>query len=335
MAGWLERCWYGKNQPLRALAPLEWLFCSIAKSRRESYSRSKKPYRAPVPVLVVGNISVGGTGKTPFTLWLLELLRANGYRPGVISRGYGGKASAYPFEVTASSASAEAGDEPLMLVQRSGCPLVVDPNRSRAAEHLLSLHNCDVIVSDDGLQHYALARDIEIAVVDSQRGLGNGRCLPVGPLREQPGRLNEVDHVVLNGASAGFEYPGGCVMQLQPSPIKRLDGSLAELQPQKVHAIAGIGNPQRFFETLSAMGYTVLQHPFPDHHDYRAADLRFDDDYPVLMTEKDAVKCRAFDSDNRYYLPITAQLPAAFAEQMTEQVKALATKYERIRNSDG
>ncbi len=336
MAGWLERSWYGSNRPLLPLAPLEWLFCSVAASRRAAYSSGdKSPYRAPVPVVVVGNISIGGTGKTPFTLWLLELLKAQGYRPGVVSRGYGGKAPTYPFEVTPASSVLEAGDEPLMLVQRSGCPLVVDPDRGRAAAHLLDLHQCDLIISDDGLQHYALARDIEIAVVDSQRGLGNGRCLPVGPLRESPERLDEVDFVVINGEAGGFEFAGGHTMLLCPTATTKLNGEVADLPLQSVHAIAGIGNPQRYFDCLTELGYSVLPHPFPDHHAYRSEDLQFDDNYPILMTEKDAVKCRAFGSDNRYYLPINAQLPSSMAKQLIEKIAALAASYERIRNSDG
>jgi tetraacyldisaccharide 4'-kinase len=310
---------------------LEWLFCSVAAARRSVYTEGKKTsYRAPVPVIVVGNISVGGTGKTPFTLWLLELLVDQGYRPGVISRGYGGKAPHYPVEVTASSCCVEVGDEPLMLVQRSGCPLVVDPDRGRAAAHLLALHDCDLIISDDGLQHYALARDLEIAVVDGQRGLGNGRCLPVGPLREAPERLDQVDYVVINGASAEFDYPGGHIMTLCPGQVMTLDGNVADLPPQGVHAVAGIGNPQRYFDTLATMGYTVIPHPFSDHHDYRSEELDFDDDRPLLMTEKDAVKCRAFGSDNRYYLPITAQLPPLLAEQLIERINLLTTRAQAL-----
>ncbi|MEH6648986.1 MAG: tetraacyldisaccharide 4'-kinase [Motiliproteus sp.] len=336
VSDWFEQRWYGTNQPLRVLAPLEWLFNRVAKSRRQAYASGKKPsYRAAVPVIIVGNISVGGTGKTPFTLWLLEVLRASGFRPGVVSRGYGGKAAEYPYEVTQHSPAAEAGDEPLMLVQRSGCPLVVDPDRGRAAARLLELHDCDLIVSDDGLQHYALARDIEIAVVDRLRGLGNGRCLPVGPLRESVERLNQVDYVVLNGASGPFDHTGSFAMTLQPGVPCRFSGEEVELAPQSVHAVAGIGNPQRFFDTLETLGYQVEPHAFPDHYKYREQDLNFHDNRPVLMTEKDAVKCRAFATDNRYYLPVTAQLPLALTEKLIEQVEALAAHYANIRTTDG
>lgn len=336
VSGWFERRWYTKKQPLAVLAPLEWLFNRVAKSRRQAYqSGTKSAYRAAVPVIIVGNISVGGTGKTPFTLWLLEVLRARGFRPGVVSRGYGGRAADYPYEVTQHSPAAEAGDEPLLLVQRSGCPLVVDPDRGRAAARLLELHDCDLIVSDDGLQHYALARDIEIAIVDRQRGLGNGRCLPVGPLREPTDRLSQVDYVVVNGASGSFGHPGSFTMTLEPGAPCGLDGAEVELAQQSVHAVAGIGNPQRFFDTLQVLGYQVEPHSYPDHYKYREEDLDFDDSRPVLMTEKDAVKCRAFAADNRYYLPVTAQLPSAFVDRLVEQVEALAAHYASIRTTDG
>ena len=336
VSAWFERRWYTEKQPLALLAPLEWLFNRVAGARRQAYvSGTKHSYRAAVPVIIVGNISVGGTGKTPFTLWLLETLRANGFRPGVVSRGYGGSAAKYPYEVTRNSPAAEAGDEPLMLVHRSGCPLVVDPDRGRAAAKLLELHDCNLIVSDDGLQHYALARDIEIAVVDSQRGVGNGRCLPVGPLREPAERLDQVDYVVVNGAAGSFDYAGSFTMALEPGIPRDLNGHEAVLVPQSVHAIAGIGNPQRFFDTLESLGYQVEPHAYPDHYKYRQQDLDFHDSRPLLMTEKDAVKCRAFATDNRYYLPVTAQLPLAFADRLIEQVKTLTTHYASIRTTDG
>ncbi len=341
MAGWLERAWYGDKHPLAPLAFVEWLFTRIASQRRQAYACGVKPvYRAPVPVIVVGNISVGGTGKTPFTLWLLALLQAQGYKPGVVSRGYGAKADHYPLAVTAQSSAAEVGDEPLMLVQRSGCPLVVDPVRAHAAAHLLALYDCDIIVSDDGLQHYALDRDLEIAIVDAARGLGNGRCLPVGPLREPPSRLDSIDYVVVNGEpptddAKGFHHPGSHSMRLQPGALRRLDGTAAELAPQRVHALAGIGNPQRFFATLSELGYQVIAHPFTDHRAYRSQDLEFGDELPVLMTEKDAVKCRAFAAHNRYYLPVNALLSQAFTDSLLSRINVLVATYKDIRKTDG
>jgi tetraacyldisaccharide 4'-kinase len=340
VAGWLERAWYGDKCPLALLGVVEWLFMRLARQRRAAYSRGEKAvYRARVPVIVVGNLSVGGTGKTPFTLWLLALLQSQGYKPGVVSRGYGAKAGHYPFEVKADSSAAEVGDEPLMLVQRSGCPLVVDPVRARAAARLLDLHDCDIIISDDGLQHYALGRDLEVAIVDATRGLGNGRCLPVGPLREPPSRLDEIDYVVVNGAqpgdAAGFQYAGSHSMMLQPGTLRRLDGSVAPLAPQRVHAVAGIGNPQRFFDTLMQQGYQVIPHPFPDHRAFRARDLEFGDALPLLLTEKDAVKCRAFAAHNRYYLPVNARLSQAFTDDLLSRINILVTTYRNCRKTDG
>ena len=348
MAGWLDRAWYGNQSPLAFLSAAEWLFKRIARNRRDAYFSGKRDvYRAPVPVIVVGNISVGGTGKTPFTLWLLELLQAQGYKPGVISRGYGAKAPYYPFEVKTDSLATEVGDEPLMMVRRSGCPLVVDPVRANAAAHLLELHDCDLIISDDGLQHYALGRDLEIAIVDAKRGLGNGRCLPVGPLREPPSRLDTIDYLVVNGAEQEQEaalpapeengfHPEGCHrMLLQPGPLRHLDGSAAALGPQRVHAIAGIGNPQRFFDTLALLGYEVIAHPFPDHRAFREQDLEFGDGLPLLMTEKDAVKCRAFAADNRYYLPVNALLSQPFVDDLLLHIKSLVATYKDFRKTDG
>ncbi|MEH6825176.1 MAG: tetraacyldisaccharide 4'-kinase [Motiliproteus sp.] len=341
MAGWLERAWYGNKSPLAPLRPVEWLYMRIARQRRVDHASGDRPvYRAPVPVVVVGNISVGGVGKTPFVLWLLALLRSQGYRPGIISRGYGAKAPCYPFDVGPGSAAAEVGDEPLMLVRRSGCPLVIDPVRGRAAAHLLKLHDCDIIISDDGLQHYALARDLEVAIIDAQRGLGNRRCLPVGPLREPPSRLVEVDYVVVNGEAPsagvdGFEVAASHRMLLQPGVLRSLDGSEADLPPQRVHAVAGIGNPQRFFATLTQLGYEVVPHPFPDHHTFRAQDLGFGDSLPLLMTEKDAVKCRAFASHNRYYLPVDAVLSQAFADDLLGRINRLVETYKDFRKADG
>lgn len=341
MAGWLERAWYGTTRPLAPLGLVEWLFMRIARQRRAGYACGDKPvYRAPVPVIVVGNITVGGTGKTPFTLWLLAQLRSQGYKPGVISRGYGAKAAQYPCEVGPSSAAAQVGDEPLMLVQRSGCPLVIDPLRARAAAYLLKHHDCDIIISDDGLQHYALARDLEIAIIDAQRGLGNRRCLPVGPLREPPSRLAEVDYVVVNGdaLSGGtddFGVGAGHRMLLQPGGLRYLDGAAADLLPQRVHAVAGIGNPQRFFATLTQLGYEVVPHPFPDHRAFRSQDLEFGDSLPLLMTEKDAVKCRAFASHNRYYLPVDARLPQAFTDDLLGRINLLVATYKDFRKTDG
>ncbi|TXH04172.1 MAG: tetraacyldisaccharide 4'-kinase [Nevskiaceae bacterium] len=310
---WLESRWYSGQPPPFWLRPLAWLYGVIARGRRARLTA--KAQRLPVPVIVVGNLSVGGTGKTPFTVWLVQRLREWGYTPGVISRGYGGHAPQYPMAVTADSDPAHCGDEPLLLARRLGVPLAVDPDRA-AAGRLLLQHDpqIDVLVADDGLQHYRLARDLEICVVDGARGLGNGALLPAGPLREPPQRLREIPLCVVNGG--GWRAAGvACSdMALAMAEYRRFDGTraaLGTLAGQRVHAVAGIGHPPRFFAQLRAQGLTVIEHPFPDHHAYVAGDLAFGDDLPVLMTEKDAVKCAAIAPPHWAWVPVDAVIDDA------------------------
>ncbi|OMH25257.1 tetraacyldisaccharide 4'-kinase [Motiliproteus sp. MSK22-1] len=318
----IDRVWYGKIPWLLPLWPVEKLFVFLAHRRRTAFGKGLKTvWQAPVPVIVVGNISVGGVGKTPVVVHLVELLIQFGFRPGVVSRGYGGNAPDYPYRVVASSNAADSGDEPLMIAQRCGCPVVVDPDRAQACRALLESGEVDVIISDDGLQHYRLSRDIEIAVVDGARGLGNGHCLPVGPLREPPARLDEVDFCIVNGG--GWKHCNSYPMSLNVSSIQTLLAEPVQLLPGKVNAVAGIGNPQRFFKTLRSLGFEVIEHSFADHHHFSANDLLFDNDFPVIMTEKDAVKCRAFAADNRYYLPVSAELPEVFEKQLLDQLNRL------------
>jgi tetraacyldisaccharide 4'-kinase len=263
--------------------------------------------------VVVGNINVGGTGKTPLVAWLTEQLVAQGHKPGIVSRGYGGTSNSYPLLVNAQSDPREAGDEAVLLARKTGCPVVVDPDRSAAAQYLLSEEDCNVIVSDDGLQHYALGRDAEIAVIDGERGLGNGLCLPAGPLREPPARLQEVDVVVVNGdhqLELGVPHMNMRVMVNSIEPLSE-NGALDAPNSQTVHGVAGIGNPDRFFATLREMGFEVIEHRFDDHHRFELTDLDFGDSLPVIMTEKDAVKCRQLLIEqihgNFWYLDITVQ----------------------------
>lgn len=317
MASWPER-WHQGHPILRLLLPLSWLFSWLAARRRRAYACGKKSvWQAPVPIIIVGNISVGGTGKTPLTQALVVQLRANGWHPGIISRGYGGRC-AYPCEVSVDASPADVGDEPLLLAKACAVPVVVDPVRSRGAAHLLALHpECNVIISDDGLQHYALARDIEIAVIDGKRGLGSGWALPAGPLREPLSRLSEVDFVVLNGSWClpGPMPENAHTMVLEPQAWCPVSANQAEQTPPTkgpVHAIAGIGHPPRFFELLAGLGYGPESHAFPDHHAYRAEDLRFEPTLPLVMTEKDAVKCAHIAPPNSWYVPIQAMLPEAF-----------------------
>lgn len=316
--------WYSARAPLWLL-PFSWLFFVLVKLRRLAYKTGLlRSYRLPVPVIIVGNISVGGTGKTPLVAWLVKTLQQAGYRPGIISRGYGGQAQQWPQQVLPDSDPLLVGDEPVLLAQRCGCPIVAAPDRLLAARQLLEHSNCNILISDDGLQHYRLQRDIEIVVVDGARRFGNGYCLPAGPLREPVSRLRQVDFVVANGVAMSGEV----AMQLVPGAlVALLDGdktaALSELHGQQVHAVAGIGNPARFFELLKQHGLSVIEHLFPDHHHFEVADLDFADELPVLMTEKDAVKCRRYADARMWYLPVEAQLDDSFAHAFMRQTERL------------
>lgn len=279
--------------------------------------------RLPVPVVVVGNIYVGGTGKTPVVICLIQKMIDAGLRPGVVSRGYGRKNSGVVSEVTALSEAIEVGDEPLMIFQRTAAPVFVGKDRPAAARKLLDNHDCDVIVLDDGLQHYRLERDIEIAVVDVQRMHGNGWLLPAGPLRETIKRLEQVQAVVYNGDIShenGFNLvTDECYLLVNPEHKRRI-GSWCN---ETVHAVAGIGNPQRFFGAIRKEGVNVIEHPFPDHHLFSITDLIFDDIYPVLMTEKDATKCYHLHTENCWVVPADIEESDSFRETICKIVQRL------------
>jgi tetraacyldisaccharide 4'-kinase len=296
--------WYQKNVLAYLLLPLSLLYWVIISIRRILYKiHFFKTHRLPCPVIVVGNITVGGTGKTPVVIALVNECKKRGLRPGVISRGYGRKSSSPVEWVTAESDPRLTGDEPVIIARATGVPMVVGKSRVAAASALLAKASCDVIISDDGLQHYALARDIEIAVIDGTRRFGNGFCLPAGPLREMPSRLNRVDFVINNsGSPKSNEY----LMQVVMDEVVLLNDetqvlSWSALSQKKVVAIAGIGNPARFFDALRKKGVVFTARTFPDHHDYQKSDFDFLNDEVVIMTEKDAVKCSAF-SDRRFYV---------------------------------
>lgn len=313
----IDEHWYRQSPWLWLLWPLSALFCLLVLLRRLLYRTGfLRTHRLAVPVIVVGNITVGGSGKTPLVLWLAEYLRQHGYRPGLISRGYGGKATHWPQTVTAQSDSLAVGDEALLLARRSGCPMAVGPDRVAAAAMLLAEHEVDIIISDDGMQHYRLGRDIEIAVLDGQRRLANGLCLPAGPLREPPGRLKSVDYIVVNGSAGEGEWSmlleAGEALPLLGGPGR----AIPDLSSHPVHAVAGIGNPGRFFASLRALGLEPIEHPFPDHHPYRKGELEFNDTAMVLMTEKDAVKYLNYAGERHWYLPVSARLPDEFGERL-------------------
>ena len=323
----LVNAWYQGHPALFLLRPLEWLYRAVVQRKRQRFLAGQSPsYRAPVPVIVVGNITVGGTGKTPLILYLIEHCRARGLRVGVVSRGYGAQPPSLPWRVTAEQSADEAGDEPLLLVQRSGVALMIDPDRARAVQALLSAEPLDLILCDDGLQHYRLARDLELVLIDAARGLGNRRCLPAGPLREPQARLQTVDAVLFNGA--GADRAEGFGFTLQPTALVNVASGerrpLNFLAPgQAVHAVAGIGNPQRFFHTLEALNWRPIAHAFADHATYSAASLDFSPSLPLLMTEKDAVKCRAFAQPDWWYLAVDARPSPAFSAWLDRQLDAL------------
>ncbi|MDG9929426.1 MULTISPECIES: tetraacyldisaccharide 4'-kinase [unclassified Pseudomonas] len=327
LADRLVAAWYHGHPALTLLRPLEWLYRRVVLGKRRAFLAGEGDiYRAPVPVLVVGNVTVGGTGKTPMILWLIEHCRARGLRVGVVSRGYGAMPPQLPWRVRADDPPSHAGDEPLLIVQRSGVPLVIDPQRARAVQALLEQEKLDLILCDDGLQHYRLARDIELVLVDAARGLGNGRCLPAGPLREPAERLAEVDAVLHNGATVDGEE--GYALQLRPTALVNLRSGervgLDHFPPgQQVHAVAGIGNPRRFFATLEALNWRPIAHPFADHARYSPETLRFTPALPLLMTEKDAVKCRAFAADDWWYLAVDAAPSPAFVAWFDQRLDRL------------
>jgi tetraacyldisaccharide 4'-kinase len=309
--------------PVLPLAALFWLVSTL---RRLAYRRGVlASARLPVPVVVVGNLTVGGAGKTPLVIWLARHLGDRGIRVGVLSRGYGGDTRAFPVEVTATTDPGLVGDEPVLIALRAGCPVVVDPDRGRGARWLLERQPCDLLVADDGLQHYRLARDLEIVVVDGERRFGNGLLLPAGPLREGRGRLRTVDLVVVNG---GVPQPGEHAMALRAREAWALAQpenrrSLEAWRGQRVHAVAGIGNPERFFRMLEGLGLAVDALPFPDHHAFRAADIDPPGGRPVLMTEKDAVKCRAFAGPRHWVVPVDAEPDPGFIRRLDERLSEL------------
>ncbi|MFT3849848.1 MAG: tetraacyldisaccharide 4'-kinase [Propionivibrio sp.] len=318
----LPRLWYRPRLalPLYPLLPISWVFCALVRLRRTLYGLGViRSACLPVPVVVVGNLTVGGSGKTPLVLWLVEELRAQGWQPGIISRGYGGS-DAGVRAVATDSESSVVGDEPLLLARRSRVPVVVGRDRVAAGRALLAAHpECNVVVSDDGLQHYRLRRAVELVVFDG-RGGGNQRMLPAGPLREPMRRLNSATGIVWNciaqPSTLRAAMPPQFRMTLSGQHFSNLKNptrrcSAADLRGRRLHAVAGIGDPARFFAQLAGLGLEVEAHPFPDHHRYRSEDLAFARGGVLLMTEKDAVKCAAMDLGEVWVLPIAATIEAA------------------------
>lgn len=329
-----EAVWYQGHRLAYPLMPLSWLYRGAVQLRRTAYRRGVLPQGHPgVPVIVVGNLTVGGTGKTPLVLWLAQWLAQQGLNPGILARGYRGRARNWPRWVTAESDPEEVGDEAVLLARRSARPTAAGPDRTASAAMLVQHGECDIIVSDDGLQHYPLRRDLEILVVDGQRRLGNGHCLPAGPLREPQTRLATVDLLVCHGA----EWPGGYRMELIGERLVALSNplhlrDLAELRGLAVTAVAGVGNPQRFFRRLRAAGLNVRERAYPDHHRFRPEDVASWPPGPVVMTEKDAVKCSGLSGPDHWYLPVAARLEGAFETELKQRIEALIDGQETTRH---
>lgn len=328
----LNSVWYGQGQAGRVLRPLGTLYCRLAERRRARFLDGRSAVvELPVPVVVVGNLTVGGTGKTPLIIWLAERLADAGLRVGVISRGYRSTARDWPRSVAADSDPREVGDEPVLIARRSGCPVAVAPDRVAAARHLLARADCDVLLADDGLQHYRLGRCFEIAVVDGVRGLGNERCLPAGPLREPVSRLDTVDAVVVNGGiwsrQGAYRARLGAtrVLALVTGEVRPL-GSFAG---QTVHALAGIGRPEGFFELLAQAGLNVNARALDDHAPISARDLVFDTPGAILMTEKDAVKCGAIAHPDCWAVVVDFEFDANDGPRLLAGVRAAIEDHVR------
>ncbi|WP_237758072.1 tetraacyldisaccharide 4'-kinase [Legionella oakridgensis] len=305
----IDKFWYTRH-PLRwLLFPFALLYEFISKCRRFFLQRfCQQPI--PVPVIVVGNLTVGGVGKTPMVIALAQQLCARGLRVGIVSRGYGAKVNVFPYEVTPDSKADEVGDEPLLLAKKTGCPVVIAPKRKHAVQYLLDTYQTQIVLSDDGLQHYAMARAMEIVVIDGTRGLGNGLCLPAGPLRESARRIKSADFVIVNGG----EWPDAYRMELVAGKfIQLMSGQVLDAFEfnEKVAAVAAIGNPQRFFTSLTKLGVQFKAYPFADHHRFQPEELRFSEKR-IVMTEKDAVKCQAFATEHMYFLPVEAKVSDVF-----------------------
>ena len=343
----ITQAWQNNSLWLNLLRPLSWLFRALSAARRAHLQSRYQGRRFSAPVVVVGNISVGGSGKTPLIVALVDALKRRGFSPGVVSRGYGGKANSSPLAVTSQTPVSESGDEPLLIAKLTQCPLVVAADRSAAVSYLLSHYDCDVVLSDDGLQHYRLHRDIEIVVVDGQRGFGNGLCLPAGPLRESPDRAQQADFVVVNGG-ANTRLPNVTktafeTMYIAPRKMTQLLSGASQsieqwhlLQPAKrVHAVAAIGNPRRFADTLAELGLDAELHCYDDHQTLTAANLTFDDDLAVIITAKDAVKIMLNESnpsaENIWVLDVEAVIESDFIDKLAAQLQALnATQSKQI-----
>jgi len=329
----LQQRWYSSASRadvlLWLLLPISWLYCAVASVRRKFYQLNiKQSYAGNAPLVVIGNIVVGGSGKTPLIISVCKMIQQKGYKPGVVSRGYGGKFVGIK-QVVENDSAEIVGDEPLMISQRTGVPVVVGADRVAAVKYLLENNHCDIVLSDDGLQHYRMQRDLEIAVVDANRGFGNAFCLPAGPLREPVARLQEVDLVVYNGSKNTDDEDNNntCSYHLKIIDLcPLLGGDSTELSfhhAKKIHAIAGIGNPARFFSLLRDQGLDVIEHAFADHHFFQQSDFSEWQNSCIIMTEKDAVKCQHLSLPDAWVLRVSAELSETLEADLVSKIMPL------------
>ena len=316
--------WYKKSLWLYLLYPFSLLFSYLTSRRRRKYIKNKEiSYKSDIPIIVVGNLTIGGTGKTPLVKYIANELANKGYKPGIVSRGYGGKFKE-TLQVTDETSVKETGDE-AQILSKLNFPFYIDRNRVRAVKKLTKDHDCDVIISDDGLQHYKMGRHIEIAVIDGKRRFGNNLTFPAGPLRESKNRLNSVDFIVNNsGPTEEDEY----LMNISPSNFVHLKSGKSysiDKWPMhnQIHAVAGLGNPGRFFDLLDKLGFDSIRHPFPDHHNFSSSDIFYLDHLPIVMTEKDASKCKDFDNNKIWYLTIDADVTNKFIDKLDKKLKSI------------
>ena len=323
-SSFVVNAWYQKHYWLYLLLPFSWIFKFLTNRRRRKYLKNQfSSFKADVPVIVIGNINIGGTGKTPLVKYIASKLKDRGLKVGIVSRGYGGNFSG-TLSVNSETEYKKSGDEAQMLSNLNS-PLYLDKNRPRAIQKLLKENDCDVILSDDGLQHYKMNRDLEIIVIDGSRRLGNGLCFPAGPLRESSSRLSTGDYIINNG---GPTEDGEILMTLQPSKFVHLNtGKSYDIDKwpmhNQVHAVAGLGNPGRFFDTLSQLNFNIERHPFADHHQFEETDLEFLDHHPIIMTEKDAARCKNFDNPRIWFLTVEPKIEEAFINDLESRIRSL------------
>ncbi len=319
---YLLKSWTKPNALTGILRPFSSVYRGVFALRKTAFERGMFDcYRAPVPVVIVGNLTVGGTGKTPLVVYLVEQLKERGFSPGVISRGYSGDSPSYPLLVKADTSVEESGDEPALIVRRTNVPMAVGPDRRASIEMLLREYQIDLIISDDGLQHLALERDVEICMIDDTSEQQNDNLLPAGPYREPLSRLMSVDFIVRHGGDVG-NAENQFSMHLKPNKPMAVNPQNESVFPEGSHlqAVAGIGNPQRFFDTCQTLGYSITPHSFADHHHFSLNDISFSGK-PVLMTEKDAVKCNDIAANHHWYLPVDAVIGEGFADAVANKIR--------------